>query len=670
MEVPLLQDIAIIFALSIGILLLCHKIHLPNIVAFIITGILCGPHALRLISDESSVQTLADIGIVLLLFIVGLEFSFKKLLEYKRFFLIGGFLQVGLTVIGGFIIGLCAGSPPKESLFLGFLISLSSTAIVLRLLAEKMESDSPHGKVIVGMMIFQDIVAIPMMLMIPILAGTNHEWKIESLLIIGEGILILAAVIFSAVKLVPSLLYYVAKTRNKELFLLTVFTICTSVAWITSSIGLSLSLGAFLAGLIISDSEYRSEAIGDILPFQDIFTSFFFVSVGMLLDVGFFLSEPIKILLIVLGIQVMKASFAGAATFVLGMPLRTVVLTAVAMSQIGEFSFVLAKAGAVYELGSDYHYQLFLSVALLTMALTPTLMQNSSKLASLLLRLPLPVQLKSGLKPLRPEEQHTFKDHTIIIGYGISGRHLAHAAREAKIPYLILEMNAETVKKEKLRGEPIHFGDAMHESVLHHARIAEAKAIAVVINDPVAVGHIVEVARKLNPHIYIIVRIRYLNEMKEMYDRGADDVIPDEFGSSLEVFTRVLKKYEIPNEHVQEIISDIRVEGYQMYRLLNDELTLLKDKHTDLPEVLLKTFHVQRGAPVIGKTLGEVKMRNSFGVTAVLLIRGSDTILSPTAETNFLHHDIVVVMGSHENLVKASSLFQKSMHHHNAGAFA
>lgn len=360
MDLPLLPDILTIFSLSIAVLLLCHRIHLPTVVGFLATGVLCGPHALGLVPEESEVQILAELGIILLLFTVGMEFSFKKILEYKRYFLIGGGLQIGLTVSAGMAIGWIIGRPFGESVFLGFLLALSSTAIVLRVLEEKMEMDAPHGRLILGMMIFQDIVAIPMMLLIPFLDGKGDEAFNFSLIVsIFKGVLILACVLYSAEKLVPRLLYYIARTRSRELFLLSVLAICLSVAWLTASMGLSLSLGAFLAGLIISESDYRAEAMSDILPFQGIFTSFFFVSIGMLLNLHFFLDQPFTILLLVAGVMILKALLAGAAGIAVGMPLRVVVISAFAMCQVGEFSFVLAKAGSSYGLGSDYHYQLF-----------------------------------------------------------------------------------------------------------------------------------------------------------------------------------------------------------------------------------------------------------------------------------------------------------------------
>lgn len=660
MHVPLLPDVVIIFGLSIIVLLICHRIHLPPIVGYLFTGVICGPHGVAFVQVQSDVEIFAQLGIILLLFAVGMEFSFKKILEYKRFFLIGGTLQVGLTVLGGFAIGEIFGRPAGESLFLGFLLSLSSTAIVVRILESKKETDSPHGNLIMGMMIFQDIIAIPMMLSIPLLAGSAQDFGFDTahMILLGKGVVILVVVLVSAVKLVPSILHYIAKTGSRELFLMSVLTICFTVAWMTASVGLSLSLGAFLAGLTISETEYRTEAIGDIIPFQDIFTSFFFVSIGMLLDMGFVVQQPGLILLVTVAVLSMKAFFAGGAALALGMPLRTVVLTAVAMSQIGEFSFVLANAGISMGLGDDFKYQLFLAVSLISMAVTPTLMNLSSAMAGALLKMPLPTSLKAGFKNYAQKEQHGKKDHVIIIGYGLSGRNLAQSAKEAQIPYIIVDMNAETVKAERKKGEPICFGDASHENVLQHAYITDAKVLAVVINDFTAAELIVEKARKLNKGLYILVRTRYLHEMRPMLKLGADEVIPDEFGSSVEIFTRVLRKYHVPTADIQKIISEVRVEGYEMCRLLYKEPSTLADLKITLSDVLIETFRLEDGAFLAGKTLGEAELRKSHGVTAMLVRRGQETITQLEAQTRLLPGDVVVVCGTHDYLSRLPSIFK------------
>lgn len=657
MDIPLLQEIVMVFFLSIAVLLFCHRIHLPNVVGFLLTGMLCGPHALGLIQDKASGQMLAEIGIVLLLFIVGMEFSFNRIIAYRRYFFVGGLLQVGLTVLASYAIyramGCCAG----QSLFFGFLASLSSTAIVLRFLDEKRESHTPYGRLIVGVMIFQDIVAIPMMLLIPLLGGEKQMFDKEVFYTIGKGLLVLLAVIYSAKKLVPRLLHQIAKTQSRELFLMSVIAVCFAVTLVTGSIGLSSTLGAFLAGLIISESDYRTEAIGDVLPFQDIFTSFFFVSIGMLLDLRFVLEAPFTILWVTAAAMFFKALLAGGTGILLGMPLRAAILAGVALCQIGEFSLVLAKSGNGYALISDYQNQLFLAVALLSMALTPTSMMLAPKIADLLNALPLPRWLTQGFRPQEPPEKN-LKDHLVIIGFGISGINLARSAKEGNIRYLVLDMNAEVVKHEKAKGEPIQFGDATHESVLHHLNVSEAKVVAVLINDSHASARVVETVRRINRNAYILVRTRYLREMKRMYSLGADEVIPDEFGSSVEIFTRVLRKYHVPTEEVQKIVSQMRVEGYEMMRLLFKEPTSLSDLQVALSDVAIETVRVGANAPILGKTLAEIDLRNQYGITAMLIKRGEETITHLAGDTRFSVDDVAVVIGPEEKLLSASALFK------------
>ncbi len=275
MGIPLLNDIFIIFGLSVAVLFICHRLRVPTIVGFLFTGILAGPYGLGLINGVQDVETLAEIGVVLLLFTIGIEFSFQRLLQIRKSFLLGGSIQVSLTVLVTFVIARQLGQSVGASIFTGFLIALSSTAIVLKLIQGRAEVDSPHGRVTLGILIFQDIIIVPMILITPLLAGANGN-PVESVIVLtAKGIGIIALVIVSARWIVPKVLYQIARTRNRELFLLSIVVICLAVAWITSSAGLSLALGAFLAGLIISESEYSHQALGNILPFRDVFTSFF-----------------------------------------------------------------------------------------------------------------------------------------------------------------------------------------------------------------------------------------------------------------------------------------------------------------------------------------------------------------------------------------------------------
>jgi CPA2 family monovalent cation:H+ antiporter-2 len=370
MDIPLLGDIVVIFVLSVIVLFIFHKIRAPTIVGFLLTGIIAGPQGLGLIHAPDQVSTLAEIGVILLLFTIGLEISLKDLLMIKKYVLVGGTLQVILTIITVFAILRLIGIPLGESILLGFLISLSSTAIVLRILQSKAEFDSLHGRTTLGILIFQDIAIVPMMLVTPLLPGALDGITESPLVILGKGLGLIILVIISAKWIVPKTLYHIAGTGDRELFLLSIVAICFVVAWITSLAGLSLGLGAFLAGLTISESQYSQQAFGNMLPLRDALTSFFFVSIGMLLDVNFLLKNPGYIVLLALSVIILKSLIAGSVIALIGLPIRITVLVGLALSQIGEFSFVLSQVGLGYGLLSIDIYQIFLDVTVLTMAAT------------------------------------------------------------------------------------------------------------------------------------------------------------------------------------------------------------------------------------------------------------------------------------------------------------
>lgn len=563
MDISLFKDIIVIFALSIAAIFVCHRFNLPTIVAFLFTGVISGPHGLGLVKGIPEVNSLASIGIVLLLFIVGMEFSIKKMMEYKHFFWVGGLLQVTLTTAVGFVVAQLLNRPMGESLFLGFLLAMSSTAITISALDQRGETDTPYGRITLGVLIFQDLFSVPIMLAIPLLALESEQLNLAFLWQFFKGLFLLTIVFIAAEKIVPKLLYYVAKTRRRELFLLTVLTMCFSVAWIASNVGLPLSLGAFLAGLIISESEYKNEAVSTMQPFMTIFTSFFFVSIGMLLDISFLFAQPFLIFGIAAAIMIMKTLIASATVLVLKMPLRTALLSGLALSQIGEFSFVLARAGIENGIGTEYYHQLFFAVSFLTMAVTPSMIEWGPQIATFCAKMPMPSRWKTGLVLEGKKPRVALQDHLIVIGYGLSGRNIVRSAKEANIPYTIVDMNPDTVRSEKSNGEPIHYGDATHDRVLWHAHLQSARVLAVVINDPQAAFQIVEKARKINSQVSIIVRTRYIKDTQLMYDLGANVVIPDEFGSAIEVFTRVLKVYDTPKDVIEKIVSDIRIEGYE-----------------------------------------------------------------------------------------------------------
>ena len=658
MEIPLLTDIVIIFGLAVAVLLLFHFLRLPAVVGLLLTGILAGPYGFGLIGAIHEVEMLAEIGVILLLFTIGIEFSFKKLIEIKKQVIVGGVLQVGLTILAVFAIARQVGMSSPEAIFYGFLISLSSTAIVLRLIQERAEIDTPHGRTGLGVLLFQDIIIVPMILITPMLAGSlAGEIDSSIFIIMAKGLAIVCLVPVAARWLMPWLLHQVARTRSKELFILSVVAICLTIAWLTSKSGLSLALGAFIAGLIISESEYSHQALGNILPFRNVFTSFFFVSIGMLLDTSFLINNPVIILTASAGILILKALIAGGVTVLLGLPLRSGILAGLSICQVGEFSFILSRTGLKHGLLAD-HYQLFLAVAVLTMAATPFIISLAPRFADLILRMPVPVKLKTGLWPEPEKKSHKkLKQHLVIIGFGLNGRNVARAARMTDIPYVVIEMSPDTVKKEREKGEPIFYGDAIHEEVLRHVGIEDATVVVIAINDPAATRGITEKVRKLTLKAHVIVRTRYLMEMQGLYQLGANEVIPEEFETSVEIFSRVLAKYLIPRDEIDKLIIQLRSDGYEMFRNLSGKSSPFSSLDLQLPDVEVSSMRVEEGSPMVGKSLIELELRKKHSVTVLAVRRDSQTFHNPEVEMPFFVDDVLYLMGAPEKLAASTKLF-------------
>ncbi|MFT2007764.1 cation:proton antiporter [Pontibacter sp. 13R65] len=657
MEIPLLSDIVIILGLAVVVILLFQKFKLPTILGFLATGVIAGPYGLSILSSMHDIEVLAEIGVILLLFIIGMEFSLKSLAKIKKTVLLGGSIQVAATIalVAAAVSAFGFGTGP--SIFMGFLIALSSTAIVLKLLQDKSEINSPHGKVVLGVLIFQDIVVVPLMLITPLLAGGEDNIVLALFWMIAKGALVVVFVLISARYLVPKLLDMVARTRSKELFILCVVVICFAVAWLTSSLGLSLALGAFMAGLIISESEYSHEATSTILPFREIFTSFFFISIGMLLDFQFMLTHLIVVLLLTAGTFLIKALVATVAAKALAFPWRTSLLVGLSLFQVGEFAFILSKAGIEHGLLSNEAYQYFLSVSLLTMAITPFIINSfhsiSSRISSLLPKQSASEELAA--KAHHDDASHPpLEDHIVIIGYGINGRNVAKAAKHAQIPYVIVELNAATVKTERDSGEPILFGDAVHGTILSHVSIEKARVVVVAISDPMATKRIIVSIRQMSDKVHIIVRTRFVQEMEENFKLGADEVIPEEFETSIEIFTRVLSKYLMPRDYIQVFTNSIRADNYDMLRNISSAPSTLSNLISDLPDIEVATLRIHTADPtIVDKPLIEAAIPKRFQVTIVAIKRATgETILTVNANTKLKQEDIIYVVGKPRDVTR------------------
>ncbi|OFW07814.1 MAG: hypothetical protein A3G20_03270, partial [Acidobacteria bacterium RIFCSPLOWO2_12_FULL_59_11] len=435
-----LRDLIVIFALAIGAVVIFNRLRLPAIVGYLVAGAVAGPNGLQLVEGVEEVRILAEIGVALLLFTIGIELSLTHLARLRRTLWLGGSLQVLLTIAFTGMVGLALRLPWTQAVFLGMLVALSSTVIVLKLLSERGELDSPRGETALGILIFQDLCIVPLTLLTPFLSGAVPHLA-EVAWVIGKALAVLGAAILASRYIVPWVLSQVVATRNREVFLLTIILLCVGTAWLTGQAGLSLALGAFIAGLVVSESEYSHQALGEILPFRNAFNGIFFVSIGMLFESRTLLEHPLATGLGVLALVFGKAAITAAVVLVLGYPLRVALLTGLGLAQVGEFSFVLATAGTASGIMTDQLFQFFVGAAVLTMAATPLLWGWSSYLSD-----HLSSRLRAWRSPFQrdivvPPSPGELSDHVIIVGFGVNGKNLARVMQRVEIPFVVVEIN-------------------------------------------------------------------------------------------------------------------------------------------------------------------------------------------------------------------------------------
>jgi CPA2 family monovalent cation:H+ antiporter-2 len=378
----------------------------------------------------------------------------------------------------------------------------------------------------------------------------------------------------------------------------------------------------------------------------------------MLINLEYFFAAPLIVLTITAGVLILKSTLSGSAILLQGFPLRISILAGISISQIGEFSFVLANMGETYGLMEGNIYQLFLTVSVFTMILTPFLIQLAPQVTRTMMHLPLPKKIKAGGSLFHDLHRSEKKGHLIIVGFGLNGHNVARAARKAGISYVVLDTNPDTVRTEKAKGEEIYYGDATHGAILQHAGIKTARAFVVVINDAASTRRIVEMARHLNPKLYIIVRTRFLREMGDLKRLGADEVIPEEFETSVEIFARVLRKYLIPRPEIEKFVAEVRADGYDMFRSLSKEAGTCTDMDVCLPDAEITTYRLDPDAPVAGEKIADIALRKKHGVTILAIRRGDEMLYNPDAETLLLGGDILVLFGSPEKMMEAAPLFR------------
>ncbi len=650
MELSILIDIVIIFAFSTAVNYLFTKIKIPTIIGYLLTGIVVGPSMLAIIRSPHDIEFMAEIGIIILMFTIGLEFSLNHLIKIRKIVFFGGFIQLLVTAGITMFFAQMYDLGWQASLFVGFLTALSSTALVLKILQERGELTSNYGRTVVGILVFQDIILIPLLLLTPMLGGKTSNIGMELFLLAIKSIGIVALVYVGNRWIMPRVLHLIALTKNKELFLMSILLICLAVALLTSELGMSLAFGAFLGGLMISRSEYSQDAFSHVLPFKDTFTSFFFVSIGMLLDLNFVFDHILLVLATVMLVIAIKSIVAGGTAFVLGHTFRGTIVVGLAMAQIGEFSFILAKTGQDYHILDDFYYQLFLAVTIVSMAASPFLIMIAKPTANMMLKLPIPKFLIKGLFPLLEIEVPEMQNHIVLIGKDSRSLNLSRMACHMKLPYVSIVFDPADARKRQLKGESVIYGDAMNEPILRKAHTQTAEIVVISIGETITALGIISKVRELNMHAYIIVRSKYVSNIEDFYRMGANQVIPEEFETAIELFERVLKKLLIPKGEIEAAISRIRDDNYGIFREKEENGSFtLTDMIPDVEIVALKAgnFHL-----FPGNSLKEIHLRKLYGLTVVAVKRAGEIIENPGAGFIFEPEDIVYVLGKPEKIAQ------------------
>jgi len=653
-HIDFLGALILLYGMATLIAYLMGKARQPTIVGYLLTGVVAGPFGLGLISETAAVEVLAEVGVALLLFTIGLELSLEKLYRMKQFVLGAGSLQLLSSVLLTCGLLVWWGLSAREGIFWGFLVSASSTAIVMKLLHERRELETVHGRITLGILLFQDLCVVPMMALLPALAAPEAAQALKILLALGKSFAVVGAILVGAHFLFPRLLRAIVVLRSREVFLIGAIFFALGTAWGASQLGLSLALGAFLAGIVLSESEYGHQIMADILPFRDSLNSLFFITIGMLIDLRFVAAHLPMLAGITAGLLAGKVLTGGLAVRLMGFPIRMATLVALGIAQVGEFSFVLLREGSRRDLIPANRYQMFLAAAVLTMMATPSLAIAAPRISQWFGR-------KMGRRRdwLAPDEKTAqLRDHMIVCGFGLNGRRLVRLLRENAIPYVVIEMNDRVVRSARAQGEPIYFGDVGNAEILKAAGALQARAIVFALSDPTVLARAISQSRLLNPALHIIARIKRFEDARELREVGATDIIAEELEAWMEIAVRVMRVYGLPRELVAQQISSLREEDYEMLRVLTIPGQPLHHLRHLLPQVEVELLYVLPDALLVGTELRGLDLRARTGAMVLAVVRANEVIHNPGPEFRFAEGDQILLIGSRDQLTAALERLQ------------
>jgi CPA2 family monovalent cation:H+ antiporter-2 len=653
MDFNILEIILSVFFTALIVTVIFRRLRLSIILGYLLVGALMGPHALGLVPDSPHIKALAEFGIVFLMFTVGLEFSLPKLFSLKfPVFVIGG-LQVVLSILITTFVGYFIGMTLLSAIVVGSIVAMSSTAIVIKQLNDQLELHSTHGLNAVGILLFQDLAVIPLIILIAGLASKGQD-KLAYILLwaLAKGVLAIFLIFFVGRWLLKPLFHLISQTRTIELFTLTVLLVTLTAAWLTHALGLSFALGAFLAGIMLAETEFRHQIEVEIRPFRDILLGLFFVTIGMLADVSTWSQTWVWILLLLSALVIGKMLLITVISLLTKQNFSTSLRTGLVLAQGGEFGFAILTLALHDKIFPADYGQVVLAALLISIALSPVLIYFNKKIATILL----PKSTRKHDKNIQKNIYNIAKklnQHVIICGYGRVGQHIARLLDKVSIPYIGLDLDSELVKRASMAGDNVLYGDSAHPEILKAAGIKNAKALVICLSDPRAATKTLSMARQRYPKLPTLVRCRDEYELKELKEYGATQIIAELFETSLTISHHLLQLLQIPRENVAAIIQEVRNSDYDLLQKVFTGTMNEEDSGAESPlHEQLRPILITEGAYAVNRSLGVLNLQET-GVDLMAIRHGKSKLIRPNDDTIIRTNDIVILYGPANHLEAA-----------------
>jgi CPA2 family monovalent cation:H+ antiporter-2 len=652
--------LVVLLAIACTVLFLLTRLRLPPVVGYLVSGVVFGPYGLGLISGSDPVRHLAEIGVLLLMFTLGLEFDLSSFRRYRDVVLGGGSLQVLLTLVAAMVAGALLGWPVRTAFFLGCIMALSSTAVVLKSLMQHGLLDTLPGRLTVGILILQDLSVVPMMILLPIGGGSSGDVAVGLAGAAGRAVLLLGLTFLLMQYVMPRLLQVIASARSPELLLLSTLTTCFGMAWLSHLMGVTYALGAFLAGLILGGSEYAQQMTADLAPFREVLSGIFFVAMGMLLNPAFALENWVSVTVVLAIILVGKTAITAAAVSGFGYPLPVALQVGINLAQIGEFSFLIALLGVQDGLITQDFYQVAIAASVVSMIVTPVATRLSSSIASAAARatsglVPPWARTERGPEP-EAETAPVLEGHIVILGYGTVGRTLGEVLMTHSIPFVALEIDPILVGQARRAGHPVRYGDASSEEMLRRAGLPRAGTLVVTLPDHLLERAVLRTARRLSPDIHILARGRRGAEDEELYGDGADEVVHEAFEVGIEFLARILRRLNVPKQAIERQLGRLRGGRYEVFRREDFTPMPLGDVRRSLDALRVEFLEIPPGSPLAGRSLRDAGVREATGALILAVVREGRVVPSPEAWFVLQEKDTILVSGAGEQVAEVESL--------------